>query len=124
MGSWLLDVIVAYTFKTINTIASLTRARGSRGWPVADGIVATARGLQPVLGCPTAYVVYGYTVEGKRLWGMHEEAFIFHSSAEDFARRFPPGKRVAVRYKPAEPTISIVRDEDQPSALSPTRQDG
>ncbi|PYV16963.1 MAG: hypothetical protein DMG21_10065 [Acidobacteria bacterium] len=111
MGGLFLDVIVAYIFKTA---ARLLKTGGSSRWPLAKGTVATANCRpQPALGCSTSHIVYSFMVNGARFWGMDEKAFIFQNSAKHHAERFLPESSVRVRYKPAEPTVSAVRDEDQ-----------
>jgi len=104
-------LLVTYIFKSV---ARLLRVRGSGDWPLTRGTVATSR-CEPeaALGCPASWIVYSFIVNGKWFSGMDERAFIFHRSAKTYAGQFLRGHSLAVRYKPADPWVSVVCDNDQ-----------
>ncbi|MGO8814105.1 MAG: DUF3592 domain-containing protein [Terriglobia bacterium] len=106
MGGLLVDVIIAYIFKTISRGVEIRRA-GS--WPNVKGTVLTAGVQTPGYGCPTCEVVYTFVLDGRKYSGMHEKPFMAGDSAKDYASRFQPGQEILVGYDPASPSSSFVR---------------
>jgi hypothetical protein len=103
-----LDNIVVFLFRTA---VRLINEHRSNAWPAAEGRVAKA--YPPGASIyPAAEVAYKYTVEGKTYTGMHTMAFWSSSSANEYAGRFEVGASLFVRYKPGEPTVSVVRQYD------------
>jgi Protein of unknown function (DUF3592) len=113
-----LDNIIVYLFRTVLRLMSENR---SRTWPVVNGKVESSS-CPGLFLCPSAAVVYTYTVEGKSYSGVHKRAFFWSKeSAEDYADRCTPTSYLVVRYNPGEPMKSVVRYWDQ---FSPVTEDG
>lgn len=101
-----LDNIVVFLFRTVVRLINELR---SNAWPAAEGTVV--RAYPPGVSIyPAAEVAYKYSVEGKTYWGMHTMAFWSNSSAKECAGRSEPGTGLVVRYKPGEPTTSVIRE--------------
>jgi hypothetical protein len=91
----------------------MTKARGSRRWPLGKAKVTGSNCDAAVYGGPVAEVTYTYTHKGEYFSGMHREPFILRDSAVEYASRFPAGGDVIIRVRPGEPEMSIVREDDQ-----------
>ena len=107
MGDLILDGIIKIIVYLFRTVVRLTRERRSRKWPVTNGGVLEAS-LADLGGCPRAEVIYMYRVEGKPYTGLHKRGFWYRSSAEEYARHFPPKSDLVVRYNPRKPMASVV----------------
>jgi hypothetical protein len=110
MGGLIVDVFIAYLFKTATR---KFRARKSRGWPIAVANIAESRWSPGGFGCPTAQIVYLFTFEGKSFGAMNEVPFILPFGAQSYVSRFPVGSSLRVRRDPTDPNISVVCESDQ-----------
>jgi len=54
-----------------------------------------------------------YSVNDERHFGIHERAFFFRNSAEEYAKRFIPKCKVTVRYSADDSDKSFVSVHDQ-----------
>jgi len=106
MGGLLLDIVVAFVFKTI---ALAVKGRGSGRWISVRGTVLAANSQIPALGCATAEVVYTFAVHGRKYSGLYERPFLSSGAAQSYARQFRPGQEIFVRAKPTDPSISVIR---------------
>jgi hypothetical protein len=80
-------------------------------------VVSSASWAPGEFGCSLAEVVYTYDVGGSVYGNVNEKPFISPSSAEQYANRFAPGTRLAVRTKPGKPEESVVREADQAKSM-------
>jgi hypothetical protein len=110
LALWFIDVIVGYLFRTI---MRMIKRRGSRSWPIAKATV-TSSAFQPAsYGCDIAEVCYAYRVKGELYTGINKKPFMSDHRAKDYVDYFPPDKEFTVRVKPVDPSVSIVREDDQ-----------
>lgn len=108
MLGWYLDEIIVFLYRVL---VRRIREKRSRGWPSAHGKVVTSESQDVFY--PVAEVIYTYTADGKRYSGAHRRGFLFRNSAKEYADRFVPESELIVRYKPDQPTESVVWDKDQ-----------
>ena len=90
------------------TIAWLWRDYRTPRWPTAEGMVQSSK-----LSGSAVIVTYTYTVDNRRIAGIHERSFATRTSAEEYAKRFAPEWSLVVRYSGADPTNSVVLGDDQ-----------
>lgn len=110
MGGWFVDLYFTYLLKSL---CRVLRMRRSRVWPTVTGRVASTRWSPGEVGCPMAEVVYTYTVGDNTFGGIDEKPFLSSDSAESHTLRFTRDSSVVVRFKPEDPSVSVVRDRDQ-----------
>ncbi|MGO8797217.1 MAG: DUF3592 domain-containing protein [Candidatus Sulfotelmatobacter sp.] len=94
-------------------IIGQTAARGSDAWPLAEGTVTAPPRAKFRLGRQSIELVYSYRFQGELYTGDHEQSFVLGRSLPDYVKRFGKGSRLAVRVKPEDPEVSVVRNEDQ-----------
>jgi hypothetical protein len=105
---WYLDEITVFLSRTL---FRLIRDHNTRTWLTAEGeIHASGRSSSFY---PTAEISYMYSVNGERHFGIHERAYFFPNSAEEYAKRFIPKWKVTVRYNAVDPDKSFVSAHDQ-----------
>ena len=109
MGGWFLDILIGYL---VRVLIHLSKARGSQRWPIEVAIVHTTSAPYSY-GGRVAEVIYSYRYQGHYLSGTHQKPFISHASAKQYLAGFPKDTRFSVRVNPANPKISVVREEDQ-----------
>ncbi|MBL0921153.1 MAG: DUF3592 domain-containing protein [Phycisphaerales bacterium] len=88
-------------------------AEASRGWPQASGAVLESRLVEESIDRHVAVVVYEYVVDGSRHQGRrvrHGDDWWTQSTCDARAdvSRYPAGRPVRVRYKPASPGESVL----------------
>jgi hypothetical protein len=105
---WYLDEIVAFLSRTL---FRLIRDRNTRTWPTVEGEIQTSGRFGSFY--PTSEITYMYSVNGERHFGIHERAFFFRDSAEEYAKRFIPKWKVTIRYSVDDPHKSFVSVHDQ-----------
>lgn len=110
LAGWFVDIVVEYFFRTI---MRMIRRRGSRSWPIAKATVTSSAFEHASYGCDVAEVCYAYRVEGELYTGMNEKPFFTDHWGKDYIRYFPPDKEFTVRVKPGDPSVSVVREDDQ-----------
>jgi hypothetical protein len=88
------------------------RTRGSRYWPMTHGKIEYAM-TSDINGWKSNFV-YSYKVGTDFYSGVYAVAARNETHADELATTWK-GQSVAVRYSPRNPTISVVRKEDQPS---------
>ena len=96
MIGWYFDVVVGFI---IRTVIRLVKLRSSEAWPVEKAAV---------YGGPVAELAYTYIHKGEYYSGVHREAFMLKSSAEDYVSQIHIGSQIAVRVKPTHPETSVV----------------
>ena len=109
MLGWYLDEIIVFIFRTV---VQLIKEHRSSDWPVVQGSMVKAYPPGSSI-YPEAEIAYTYRVEGKLYTGMHSRGFFLKLSAEDFANQFHAPRNIVVRYRPGEPTASVLRQADQ-----------
>src|SRR2546422_3162328 len=110
MGGLVIDIYVEFLYRFV---MGLLKRRGSGNWPEVKAEVMSSECPKAGYGCDVAEIYYKYRVNGELYTGIHEKGFIFHSSGENYASEFHLGREITIRVKPGEPSISIVREEDQ-----------
>ncbi len=108
MLGWYLDEIVVFLLRTL---FRLIRNRNTRAWPKAEGKIYKSGRSSSFY--PTAEIIYMYSVNDERHLGIHERAFFFRDSAEEYTRKFIPEWEIIVRYSTDDPDKSFVSGEDQ-----------
>lgn len=86
--------------------------RISEGWPFANGTVEQ-RYIDPTGRGELAVISYSYSVEGDYYAGFSKQSFVLDGSAQRFIDRYPAGMKVLIRYRPNDPSTSVLRDADQ-----------
>lgn len=109
LAGWFIDIVVEYLFRTI---MRMVKRRGSRSWPIAKATV-TSSAFQHSNACDVAEVYYAYRIEGELYTGTNKKPFMSDHWAKDYVDYFPPDKEFTVRVKPGDPSVSIVREDDQ-----------
>jgi Protein of unknown function (DUF3592) len=84
----------------------------SKKWPVAEAMVTADLARDATLTHSVVEVPYTYRFQGELYTGLHEEPS-FGGAGSKFMQRFAKGRRFVVRVNPADPEVSIMRDEDQ-----------
>jgi len=105
---WYLDEIIVFLLRTL---FRLIRDRNTRTWPTVEGEINTSGRSSSFY--PTAEITYMYSVNDERHFGIHERAFFFRNSAEEYAKRFIPKSKVTIRYSADDPDKSFVSVHDQ-----------
>lgn len=80
----------------------------TRNWPTVRGEVQSSR-----LSGTSVQVIYTYKVDNERFAGWHDKSFGTRAAAEDYAKLFIPKWSIVVRYSGADPTNSLVLEDDQ-----------
>ena len=108
----ILDNIVVFLYRIIRNSVGVYR---SREWLTTPGIVEESRAFadDPY---PSAEVYYSYATEGATHSGTYVKGFWYGNSARSFARNFPSGRKIVVRYCPDLPARSFMREDEQRSA--------
>jgi hypothetical protein len=110
LAGWFIDIVVEYLFRTI---MRMIKRRGSRSWPIAKATV-TSSAFQPAsYGCDIAEVCYAYCVESELYTDINKKPFMSDHWAKDYVDYFRPDTGLTVRVKPGDPSVSIVREDDQ-----------
>jgi hypothetical protein len=109
----ILDNIIVFVYRLIATSIGNYR---SRAWPTTVALVEDAYSPQHE-SYPFAEVAYSFVVENQSHTGVHRKGFWYTDSAKRFAARFPPGRKIIIRYHPGLPTQSFLREEDQMTAF-------
>lgn len=104
MGGLVLDIIIAFLFRTF---ANWFRRIRSRKWPATSATVFRSYVEQGGFGCDVTTVSYDYKIEGEKYSATHDEPCMSRSSAKYIAQLYPKGKEITVRYKPGEPSRSV-----------------
>ncbi|HEY7387329.1 MAG TPA: DUF3592 domain-containing protein [Bryobacteraceae bacterium] len=105
---WYLDEIVVFLLRTL---FRLIRDRSTRKWPTVEGEIHTSGRSSSFY--PTAEITYMYRVNEERHANIHERAFFFRNSAEEYSKRFIPKCKVTIRYNADDPDKSFVSAHDQ-----------
>lgn len=109
MGGLILDNVVIYL--TLAIIRGVWRLR-SRNWPIVKGTVSSTSLSKWLYYCPV--IKYRYSVDGSDFAGSFRRGYWFDPSEARFlAAQFRDLKTIAVRYNPASPSQSYLREEDQ-----------
>ena len=111
MGGLVIDIYVEFLYRLSVTL--LKRHR-SNNWPQADAEVMSSQCPQATYGCDVAEIYYRYQINGELFVGIHERGFVFNSSGRDYSDKFPTGRKIIVRVKPGDDSVSILQEEDQP----------
>lgn len=109
----LLDRLIQFVVFLMKSVVHSWRAAGSGKWSCTEATVTAEPAVSRLLGCPTAEVVYFYRVKGELFTGFHEESFLLAEALAVYVARFSNGQKFVVRFKPDEPNISVVRQQDQ-----------
>jgi Protein of unknown function (DUF3592) len=105
MGGLVLDIWVAFLLRTV---ANWLRRFRSRAWPsINANVFQSIREPSGGFGCAVATVSYDYSVGGEKYSATHDEPCLSHSAANYFARLYPKGKEITVRYDPNDPARSV-----------------
>ena len=99
-----LDILVGYFIRSSVRFAWLLRARN---WTRSKAIVTSLSHTGNAYGGDVAEVYYKYYVDGVRYADVYKKAFIWPSSAKDYAKKFARGDEILIRVKPGNPAISI-----------------
>ncbi len=110
MGGWFLDIFIEYPYRVL---VGRLKTRGCNAWLITKATVTSSGCPTALCGRPVAEIYYKYLVNGETYTGIHQKGFIFYNSGENYARLLAPGRELAVRVRPTDPSVSIVRDEDQ-----------
>lgn len=105
----LLDNIFVYLFRALRLVV---RQRRAESWTATEGRLegAAVEGTS----YPRVSVSYWFTVDGASALGVDKRPFYLANTAKAYADRLrSTTPRLVVRYDPADPTTSIVRDRDQ-----------
>ena len=103
-----LDEIIVYLLRTLFRVI---RDRNTSTWPTAEGEIHTSGRSSSFY--PTAEITYIYSVNGERHFGIHNRAFFFANSAEEYAEQFIPNWKVTIRYSANDPHKSFLSVHDQ-----------
>lgn len=113
MGGLVIDIYVEFLYRLV---VSLLKRHRSSNWPRAEAEVMSSQCPQATYGCDVAEIYYKYRINGELYVGIHEKGFVSNSSRMDYADKFPTGRKIIVRVKSEDPSVSILQDEDQPKA--------
>jgi hypothetical protein len=105
---WFLDAVVVFLSRTL---LRLVRDRKTAEWPTVEGIIHTS--ARSGSAYPAAEITYMYSVNNEGYFGVHNRAFFFRDSADDYAKLFIPEWKLTVRYSAKDPQASFVSDHDQ-----------
>ncbi|SNT27399.1 Protein of unknown function [Granulicella rosea] len=87
----------------------------SRHWPIV--LATVEKSCKDESAYPFVDLTYAYTNGEERHTGTYRKGFWYRSSARAFAKSFFPGMPLAIRYNPADPAESFLREGDQRPAL-------
>jgi hypothetical protein len=110
MGGLLVDIYVEFLYRMV---AGLLKRRRSRTWPNTKAEVMSSQCPKATYGFDVAEIYYKYRVNDELYVGIHEKGFVSHTSGEDYAANYAPGREIKIRYKPEAPSVSVVLEEDQ-----------
>ena len=99
----IMDNIVVYLFQMFRVLFGNLR---SRSWPTVTGVVVGAHA--DTGSYPSTDISYTYEIDGTTYNGRYTHGFWYDESARRFAREFPDGKQVTVRYSPKSPVRSFL----------------
>jgi hypothetical protein len=102
--------VIPFVIATGTGIFVWYRKRGARHWPISHGRVEF--GMTSDEGGWKSNLSYSYSVEGQFYSGVLPLKAKNESDADDQTHQWH-GQNVAVRYSPRNPSISVVRLEDQ-----------
>ena len=108
MGGLVLDIIIFFLYRMDVTLAGEYR---SRNWPKTAGIHEAAHSQRRGYGL--VQMTYEYVVSDVKYTGVHRKGFLTHRSAGEFASLLAPQSGLIVRYNPANPAESFIRESDQ-----------
>jgi uncharacterized protein DUF3592 len=107
MGGLVIDIYVEFLYRLI---VSLLKRHRSNNWPRTEGEVMSSQCPQATYGCEVAQVYYKYRLKGELYVGIHERGFILNSSGKDYAHQFSPKRRIIVRVKPTDASVSVLQE--------------
>jgi hypothetical protein len=108
LGGLILDNILVFLYRTI--LRKIWEIR-SNTWPPTLGVVDAAHAPEREM-YPYAEVSYSYSVSDKNYWGTYTRGCWFDGTAERFAKRFMPPKKITVRYRPDNPAESFIKEKE------------
>jgi len=108
LGGLILDNILVFLYRTILRIVWEGR---SNTWPTTVGVVEAAQASEHEM-YPYAEVIYSYSVDNESYSGSYIRGCWFDNTAERFAKRFMPPKRVIIRYRPDNPAESFIKEKE------------
>src|SRR4051812_25976109 len=114
---------VLFGYPALGMLRDARRAKESASWPLVRGRVLLSS-CERALGVrqtrmPDLRVHYRYVVDGAAYEG-HRATFATHLGAltcEELAAGYLPGAEADVHYHPADPSLSVLRPGDGPSAV-------
>lgn len=95
----------------MRTLLRLIRDRQTLEWPTVQGVIQSSGRSKSFY--PTAEIAYIYTINDERYYDVHQRAFFFRNSAEDYAKEFIPERKLTGRYCSEDPRKSFVSGQDQ-----------
>lgn len=109
MGGLILIKILVSLFREILRAAREIRSsKWNRTDALVDGSYAPERG-----SVSYASLSYVYSLNGEEYSGRYETGGWDFYSASDFARRFPEGAKIVIRYQSNQPDQSLFCEADQ-----------
>jgi hypothetical protein len=123
-GSWALGLFLAAfgAYLIRSGISYWRTAEAMSGWPVVDAKVIESRvetrliegGDEPFVARYIPQVRYSYTADGAAREGatirigLADVGYTSERQAREHAGRYPAGARIAVRYDPSNPAMSVI----------------
>jgi len=107
----IMDIYVEFLYRLV---VSLLKSRRSINWSRAEAEVMSSQCPQATYGCDVAEIYYKYRVDEKLYVGIHQRGFVSNNSGMDYADKFPTGRKIIVRVKPGDASVSVLQEEDQP----------
>lgn len=107
MGGLVLDIIIVFSYRMAVTWIGEYR---SRNWSKTAGKLKAAHSQRGGYGL--VQMTYEYAVADTKYTGLHSKCFLTHRSAGEFASLLPPESDLIVRYNPADPAESFIRESD------------
>lgn len=92
------------------------KLRRARSWPSCNGSVVTTVVRLEGVGTEQRYMAemnYSYAIEGVSYFGHVRRSFMLHGRAHGWAGIYPTGRRLQVRYNPANAGDSVVFEDEQ-----------
>lgn len=109
-------LVLGGVFGVFALSGSYLELQGSENWPQAEGLIKTSHVETSISRRPNRYsprVSYVYTVSGQTYTGTEIAFKLLAMRSEQEARQFltayPVGSVVKVYYKPAKPSVALLR---------------
>ena len=102
--------VIVYAFRSARHWVTTSK---SGKWPLENASITAPPLRLSRFGVLGVELVYSYRINEELYTGLHEEVFLFGSSAADYMARFGEGRSIVVRVNAVQPEVSVVRENDQ-----------